>query len=98
MPDEDNLPVISLIWEKIPLGSGEGDEVFHVDVMRTLCAHNYVQTVPLLAPFVTDGFAGLKLKPRSLRSWDRTWERNRSRGWLGNKTVNDPRPQNQSPY
>lgn len=83
MPDEDNLPVIWLIWEKFPLGSDERDEIFHVDVIRTLCAHKYVQTVPLLTPFVTDGFAGLKRKPRSRRSWARTWGRSRSRGWPG---------------
>jgi hypothetical protein len=58
MPDRDNLPVISLIWRKFPLGSGNGDEVFHVDFIHTLCAHKFAQTVPLLAPFVTDRFAG----------------------------------------
>lgn len=97
MPDEDNLPVISLIWEKFPLGSGERDEIFHVDVIRTLCAHKYVQTVPLLAPFVTDGFAGAEAhaaltaivgqdlgeKPEPWLAWYRT--------------VNIPRHQNQSP-
>lgn len=58
MPDRDNLPVISLIWKKFPLGRGKGDEIFHIDVIQTLCTHKYVQTIPLLAPFVTDGFAG----------------------------------------
>jgi len=58
MPVRDNLPVISLIWRKFPLGSGNGDEVFHVDFIHTLCAHKFAQTVPLLAPFVTDRFAG----------------------------------------
>jgi hypothetical protein len=58
MPDEGNLPVISLIWKKFPLGTGEGDESFHIEVIRTLSAHKYAETVPLLAPFVTDGFAG----------------------------------------
>lgn len=58
MPDEENLPVIALIWKTFPLGSGEGDEIFHVDVIEALCAHKYPQTVPLLAPFVTDDFAG----------------------------------------
>lgn len=58
MPDEDNLPVIALIWKTFSLGSGPGDEIFHVDVIRALCAHKYPPTVPLLAPFVTDSFAG----------------------------------------
>jgi hypothetical protein len=58
MPDEDNLPFIALIWKEFPLGRGQGDEIFHIDVIQALCAHKYPQTVPLLAPFVTDGFAG----------------------------------------
>ena len=58
MPVEENLPVIALIWEKFPLGRSKGDEIIHVDVIEALCAHKYPQTVPLLAPFVTDGFAG----------------------------------------
>jgi hypothetical protein len=58
MPAEDNLPVISLIWREFPSGSGEGDEVFHIDVIRALCAHKYPQTVPLLTSFLGDDFAG----------------------------------------
>jgi hypothetical protein len=98
MPDKDNLAVISLIWERFPMGSGEGDEVFHVDVIRALCAHKYVQTVPLLAPFVTDGFAGAEVQAaltaivgQDLGEKPEPWL-----AWYG--TPNKPRHQNQSPY
>lgn len=98
MPDEGNLPVISLIWEKFPQGRGEGNEILHVDVIRTLCAHKYVQTVPLLAPFVTDGFAGAEAKAaltaivgQDLGEKPEPWL-----AWYG--TLNNPRHQNQSPY
>jgi len=94
MPDKDNLPVISLIWKKFPLGSGKGDEIFHVDVIQTLCAHRYMQTVPLLAPFVTDGFAGAEAQAaltaivgKDLGEKPEPWL-----AWY--KTVN----QNQNPY
>jgi hypothetical protein len=58
MPDSDNLPVISLISNKFSVGEGEGNEVLHFDVIRTLYAHKYPGTVILLAPFVSDGFVG----------------------------------------
>lgn len=58
MPDKDNLPVISMISKKFPFSRGKGNEILHVDVIEALCAHTYFQTVPLLAPFVTDRFAG----------------------------------------
>jgi hypothetical protein len=57
MPDQDNLPVISLIWEKFPFGSAQRDEIFHIDVIRALWTHKYARTGPLLAPFVADDFA-----------------------------------------
>jgi len=98
MPDKDNLPVISLIWKKFPLGRGKGDEIFHVDVIQALCTHKYVQTVPLLAPFVTDGFAGADAQAaltaivgRDLGEKPEPWL-----AWY--KTVNNPRHQNQNPY
>jgi len=56
------------------LGSGKGDEISNIDVIQALCTHKYVQTIPLLAPFVTDGFAGLK--PRRLAEIvDATWDK-----------------------
>ena len=98
MPDENNLPVISLIWEKFPLGSGEGDEIIHVDVIQTLCAHKYVQTVPLLAPFVTDGFAGAEAQAALTAIVGQDLGK-KPEPWLAwYKTVNDPRTQNRSPY
>lgn len=97
MPDEDNLPVISLIWEKFLQGSGERDEIFHVDVIRTLCAHKYAQTVPLLAPFVTDGFAGAEAQA-ALTAIVGQDLGEKLEPWLAwYRTVNIPRHQNQSP-
>lgn len=97
MPDEDNLPVISLIWEKFLQGSGERDEIFHVDVIRTLCAHKYAQTVPLLAPFVTDGFAGAEAQA-ALTAIVGQDLGEKPEPWLAwYRTVNIPRHQNQSP-
>jgi hypothetical protein len=98
MPDEDNLPVISLIWEKFPPGSGEGDEIIHVDVIRALCAHKYVETVPLLAPFVTDGFAGAEVQAALMAIVGQDLGK-KPEPWLAwYRTVNNPRYQDQSPY
>jgi hypothetical protein len=98
MSDRDNLPVISLIWRKFPLGSGEGDEVFHVDFIHILCAHKFSQTVPLLAPFVTDRFAGAdaqvalsEIVGRDLGETPQPWM-----DW--NKRVNGARRQNQNSH
>jgi hypothetical protein len=94
MPDKDNLPVISLIWKKFPLGSGEGDEIFHIEIIRTLCAHRYVQTVPLLAPFVTDGFAGGEARS-ALTGIVGQDLGEKPEAWLAwYKTVNSPRHPN----
>jgi hypothetical protein len=97
MPDEDNLPVISLIWRKFPFGRDKGDEIFHIDVIRTLCAHKYAQTVPLLAPFVTDGFAGTEAQAalseivgKDLGPMPQPWL-----NWY--ETRNNPTQQNQNP-
>ena len=98
MPDKDNLPVISMIWKKFPLGSGKGDEIFHVDVIQALCAHKYVQTVPLLAPFVTDGFAGAEAQA-ALTAIVGQDLGEKPEPWLAwYKTMNNPRQQNQNPY
>jgi len=54
MPDQVNLTVISLIAQKF---RNTDDATFPIDVMSSLCAHKYVATIPLLAPFVSpDGF------------------------------------------
>ena len=55
MPDQDNLPVIALIARKF---RNSGDETFPIEVMWSLCAHKYVQTIPQLAPFVSYGYFG----------------------------------------
>jgi hypothetical protein len=54
MPDEENLDVISMISKKF---RANGGEIFPIDVMEALETHKYVQTIPLLAPFVSvDGW------------------------------------------
>ncbi len=97
MPDKDNLPVIALIWQNFSLGR-DGNETFHIDVIRALCTHKYAQTVPLLAPFVTDGFAGAEARAtltaivgRDLGEAPEPWL-----AWY--ITVNNPHFQNESPY
>jgi hypothetical protein len=55
MPDEDNVAVISLIWQKF---RGSDDEIFPVEMIEALGAHKYVQTVPLLAPLINYGAWG----------------------------------------
>jgi hypothetical protein len=98
MPDKDNLPIISLIWKKFPLGRGKGDEIFHIDVIRTLCTHKYAQTVPLLAPFVTDGFVGAEAQAALAEIVGRDLGQ-KPQPWLDwYKTVNSPRRQNQSSH
>jgi hypothetical protein len=62
MPDEANLPIISLIYETFFSVQQVNDEVFHADLIQSLCAHKFPQTVPLLAPFVTDVFAGAEVQ------------------------------------
>lgn len=59
MPDQANLPVISLIQEKFAIHAVENDtQSFNIELIRSLCTHKFPETVPVLAPFVTDGFAG----------------------------------------
>ncbi|SRR6266446_3229785 len=90
MPDEVNLPVISLIWKKFPLGSGNGDEILHIDVIRTLCAHKYAGTVPLLAPFVTDGFAGAEVQAALSEIVGRDLGSKPHSGWIGTRQNTIP--------
>ena len=97
MPEEGNLPAISLIWKKFPLGSGKGDEIFNIDVIRTLWAHKYAETVPLLAPFVTDGFAGAEAQAALSDIVGRDLGR-RPQPWLDwYKTTNNISWENQNP-
>jgi hypothetical protein len=59
MPDQANLPVISLIQEKFAIHAVENDtQSFNIELIRSLCTHKFPETVPILAPFVTDSFAG----------------------------------------
>lgn len=98
MPDRDNLPVISLIWKRFPFGSGKGDEIFHIDVIRTLCTHKYVQTIPLLAPFVTDAFAGAEAQAALSEIVGRDLGQ-KPQPWLDwYKTVSGLRRQNQNSH
>ena len=97
MPDGDNLPVILLIWKEFPLGSGKGEEILHIDVIRTLCAHKYAETVPLLAAFVTDGFAGAEAQAALSDIVGRDLGR-RQQPWLDwYKTRNNISRENQNP-
>ena len=48
MPDEDNVAVISLIWEKY---GGNDDETFPVQMIETLRTHEYVETVLACATY-----------------------------------------------
>jgi hypothetical protein len=55
MPDEDNVAVIALIWQKF---RGNRDEIFPVEMIEALSTHKYVQTIPLLAPLINYGAWG----------------------------------------
>ena len=85
LPDGANLPVISLIEEKFPLGHGRA--VLHVDIIRSLCAHKFPQTVPLLAPFVQDNFAGHEVEASLSEIVGQDWDRRRSHGWIGTEPI-----------
>jgi len=80
MPDKDNLPVISLIWKKFPLVAARATKIFHIDVIRLCARHKYVQTIPLLAPFVTDGFAGAEAQAALAEIVGRDLGQSRSHG------------------
>lgn len=54
MPAKDNLPVIEAIWEEFTECPYKGNELNPFDVARTLRAHKYVQTVPVLVKLLDD--------------------------------------------
>lgn len=54
MPDQANLSVIDLIDRQFP--ARPGNNLIYIEAARALCAHKYVETVPLLAPFLSDDF------------------------------------------
>ena len=55
MPGQENVAVISLIWQKF---RDNGDETFPVEMIETLRTHKYVQIIPLLAPLINYGAWG----------------------------------------
>ena len=59
MPDRANLPVIQQIRNEFLPGRKPGMwTVVDWDTERALCTHKYVETIPLLAPFVADDQMG----------------------------------------
>jgi hypothetical protein len=56
MPERENLPVISAIWREFSLHPFRGNELKAHDIILALAAHKYVETIPLMAPFVDAGF------------------------------------------
>jgi hypothetical protein len=57
MPDKENLATIAVIWKSSESGGSEDREMVQHDVIGALCTHNYPETVPLLAPFITHPYA-----------------------------------------
>jgi hypothetical protein len=58
MPDPANLPGIEAILREFLPGRQPGIWNVAIDAERSLCQHHYPGAVPLLAPFLTDDFAG----------------------------------------
>jgi hypothetical protein len=58
MPDKANLAVIDAIWKEFAPRQVEGMYSVRYDLIRSLETHLYPETIPLLAPFVVDRFAG----------------------------------------
>jgi hypothetical protein len=56
MPDERNLPVIEAILKEYLPGKKPGMWSVEIDAERALCAHKYIEIIPLVAPFVSDTF------------------------------------------
>lgn len=62
MPDKSNLPIIEAIWKEYAPLETEGNRIIRYEVIRSLTAHLFPETIPLLAPFVTDSFAGPEVR------------------------------------
>ncbi len=58
MPAKENLPVIDAIWKEFTQTPYDGNELNPFDVARTLRAHKYPETVPVLVKLVDDLKAG----------------------------------------
>ncbi len=56
MPEKKNLPLIDAIGKAFLPPPDKANEAFAYDVSRTLCAHRYPETVPILAPFLAYEF------------------------------------------
>jgi hypothetical protein len=57
MPDKANLPVIQSIWNEDSRRPFVGNELHHFfDIIQTLNAHRFPETIPLMAQFVKSGF------------------------------------------
>jgi len=58
MPERENLPLIVAIWERFGTKPPDGNGISPFDITRTLRAHAYPETVPLLAQFLEDENVG----------------------------------------
>jgi len=97
MPDEANLAILSLIEETFLSARHDGEEILRIDLIRSLCEHKFPQTVPLLAPFVTDDFSGNEVEAAlsAIVGEDLGEEPQPWLDWYATKTK--PHPQNWIP-
>jgi hypothetical protein len=58
MPEKENLPVIIAIWKRFGTRPPDGNGISPFEITRTLCEHNYPETVPLLVQFLGDEHTG----------------------------------------
>jgi hypothetical protein len=58
MPESANLPVIDAIWEEFSTRPYQGNALSPFDVTRSLRAHRFPETVPILAKLLSDEKAG----------------------------------------
>jgi hypothetical protein len=56
MPDRANLAIIESIWKEYSTRQFGGNELHPYDIIRTLTAHKFPETIPLMAQFVKSGF------------------------------------------